>query len=134
MVEKQKVKAAEKQKVQMEFTVRSSPKILYSYLSTPDGLAEWFADDVTVKDGVYTFHWEGDESRAKMANKKENVVVRYKWLDVKDDSYIEFEIQTDDLTSDVALMVTDFVFPDEKEETHRLWESQVLSLRHLIGS
>ena len=134
MVEKQKVKAAEKQKVQMEFTVRSSPKILYSYLSTPDGLAEWFADDVTVKDGVYTFHWEGDESRAKMANKKENVVVRYKWLDVKDDSYIEFEIQTDDLTSDVALMVTDFVFPDEKEETHRLWESQVLALRHLIGS
>lgn len=125
---------AEKQKVKMEFTVRSSPKILFGYLSTPDGLSEWFADDVTIKEGVYTFHWEGDESRAKMTHKRENLMVRFKWLDVKDDSYIEFEIQTDDLTSDVALMVTDFIYPDEKEETQRLWESQVHSLRHIIGS
>ncbi len=125
---------AAKQKVKMEFQVRSSPKILFGFLSTPDGLSEWFADDVTVKDGVYTFHWEGDESRAKMTHRKENTMVRFKWLDVKDDSFIEFEIQTDDLTNDVALMVTDFIMPDEKEETHRLWESQVHSLRHLIGS
>ncbi len=123
-----------KQKVKMEFQVRSSPKILFGFLSTPDGLAEWFADDVTVKDGVYTFHWEGDESRAKMTHRRENTMVRFKWLDVKDESFMEFEIQTDDLTNDVALMVTDFMLPDEKEETERLWESQVHGLRHLIGS
>lgn len=125
---------AAKEKVKMEFEVRSSPKILFGYLSTADGLSEWFADDVTIKEGVYTFHWDGDESRAKMTHKKDNNMVRFKWLDVKDDSYIEFEIQTDDLTSDVALMVTDFAAPDEKEETERLWDSQVHGLRHLIGS
>lgn len=125
---------AVKEKVKMEFEVRSSPKILFGYLSTADGLSEWFADDVTIKEGVYTFHWDGDESRAKMTHKKDNNMVRFKWLDVKDDSYIEFEIQTDDLTSDVALMVTDFASPDEKEETERLWDAQVHSLRHLIGS
>ncbi len=123
-----------KEKMKMEFTMRSSPKILYTFLSTPSGLADWFADDVTVRDGVYTFHWDGDESHAKMTHKRENQMVRFKWVNDADDAYIEFEIQTDDLTSDVALMVTDFAKADEKEETERLWDTQVHHLRHILGS
>ncbi|MEZ5107982.1 MAG: START-like domain-containing protein [Bacteroidia bacterium] len=41
---------------------------------------------------------------------------------------------TDELTSDVALMVTDFAADDDVEETQRLWESQIQNLRHIIGS
>ena len=61
-------------------------------------------------------------------------MVRFKWLDDPDDSYFEFEILTDDLTSDVALMITDFSTPDDKEETERLWETQIHNLRQIIGS
>ena len=50
--------------------MHSSPKILYNYLSNPSALGEWFADDMSVKDGVYTFKWEGSESKAKMVHKR----------------------------------------------------------------
>ena len=123
-----------KQKLKMEFPVRSSPKILYGFLSTPSGLSDWFADDVTVRECVYTFHWDGDEQQAKMTHKRDNQLVRFKWIDEPDDTFIEFEIATDELTSDVALMVTDFAADDDVEETQRLWESQIQNLRHIIGS
>src|SRR6185436_6804098 len=125
---------AKKQKYQVEFPMHSSPKILYNYLSNPSGLEEWFADNVSVKDGVYTFKWEGSESKAKMVHKRDGQMVKFKWLDDPDDAFIEFEILTDDLTSDVALLITDFALPEDKEESERLWDTQIHSLRQIIGS
>ena len=123
-----------KQKYQVEFQMHSSPKILYNYLSNPSGLEEWFADNVSVKDGVYTFKWEGSESKAKMVHKRDGQMVKFKWLDDPDDAFFEFEILTDDLTSDVALLITDFALPEDKEESERLWDTQIHSLRQIIGS
>ena len=125
-----------KQKYQLEFEVKSSPKVLYSHLSTASGLEEWFADRVNIQEGDFIFHWEGSEARAKMVNKKENQYVRYKWVndEAKDDSYFQFEIQLDEITSDVALIVTDFATAEEKEEEVLLWNSQIHNLMHVIGS
>ncbi len=125
---------AKKQRFQIEFEMHCSPRILFNYLSTPSGLSEWFADDVTVKDGMYTFKWTGTETKAKMVHKRDNQLVRFKWLDDPDDSFIELEILTDDLTSDVALLITDFSAPDDQEETRRLWDSQIHNLKQIIGS
>jgi uncharacterized protein YndB with AHSA1/START domain len=125
---------AKKQKFQIEFEMHCSPRILFNYLSTPSGLSEWFADDVTVKDGVYSFKWTGTETKAKMVHKRDNQLVRFKWIDDPDDSFIELEILTDDLTSDVALLITDFSAPDDQEETRRLWDTQIHNLRQIIGS
>ena len=36
-------------KYTLEFPINSSVTILYKRLSTPEGLAEWFADDVYYK-------------------------------------------------------------------------------------
>ena len=55
-------------------------------------------------------------------------------LDDSDDAFIEFEITTDELTSDVSLMVSDFATEDDIEETQRLWDTQIHNLRHLIGT
>lgn len=123
-----------KQKYQIEFQMHSSPKILYNYLSTASGLGEWFADDVNVKDGIYIFKWSGSESKAKMVHKREGQMVKFKWLDDQDDGFFEFEILTDDLTSDVALLITDFALPEDKEESMRLWDTQIHALRQIIGS
>jgi hypothetical protein len=126
--------AGGKQKFQMEFEMRSSPKILYSYISSASGLSEWFADDVRVKEGVYFFEWEGTESRAKLTHKRENQMARFNWIDETEKTYFEIEIITDEITGDVALLVTDFAEPEEQAEMRRLWDSQIHNLRHIIGS
>ena len=43
---------AEKIKFNVEYEVKSSPKILFGFLNEPNGLALWFADDVTYRDQV----------------------------------------------------------------------------------
>lgn len=136
MKEKEAVisKSKKKQKFQREFEFRSSPKILYNYLSTASGLEEWFADKVIMKDGNFIFQWEGSEAKAKMVHKRENQLVRFKWLDESDESFIEFEVITDDLTNDIGLLVTDFAMPDEIDESERLWDSQIHNLKQIIGS
>ena len=123
-----------KVKFQLEFEFRSSPKILFTSLSDSSGLAGWFADEVKTKDDVYTFIWEGGESRAKLIAMREYQLVRFQWLDDTDETYFQFEIKEDDITSDVALLITDFANPGERESTIRLWESQVQKLRMILGS
>ncbi|HMT28698.1 MAG TPA: START-like domain-containing protein [Bacteroidia bacterium] len=125
---------AKKQKFQKEFEMHCSPRILFNYLSTPSGLSEWFADDVIVHDNIFTFKWTGTELKAKVVHKRDNVMVRFKWLDESEEGFFEFEILTDDLTSDVALLITDFSTPEDQEESERLWETQVHNLRQIIGS
>ena len=35
-----------KEQFELEYVLKTSPKVLDKLLSTPDGLSEWFADDV----------------------------------------------------------------------------------------
>ncbi|MCO4819076.1 MAG: SRPBCC domain-containing protein [Bacteroidetes bacterium] len=121
-------------KLELEFVVKSSPNILFNYISTPSGLVEWFADDVNVKGKNYTFFWDGDENVAELLKKVNGKNVRFKWLDNPDDEYFEMEIQKDELTNDIALIVTDWADEDESEEISLLWESQVQDLRNALGA
>ncbi len=123
-----------KEKYRLEFEVKSSPKILFNYLSTASGLEEWFADRVNIEqNGMFSFIWDGEARKAKIITKKDNQLVRYQWID-EDDAYFEFEIVKDDITSDVALIVTDFSTQADKAQNQQLWHSQVHDLMHTIGS
>lgn len=125
----------DKEKVELEFIVKSSVKILYQCLSTSSGLSEWFADDVTIKKDQAKFEWDGSVEEAKVIAKKADQFIRFQWLsDEGTDFYFEFAIKTDPLTGDVALIITDFAEEDEKEEQRMLWESQVGELLHILGS
>ena len=125
---------AEKQKIELEFTVKSSVKILYQCLSTSSGLSEWFADDVTIKNDQAKFEWDGSVEEAIILGKKTDQFIRYQFLDDEGtDYYFEFAIKTDPLTGDVGLFITDFAEPDEVDEQSRLWESQIGELRHILG-
>uniref|UniRef100_UPI0032169A37 START-like domain-containing protein n=1 Tax=uncultured Draconibacterium sp. TaxID=1573823 RepID=UPI0032169A37 len=123
----------DKIKINLEYIINCSPKVLYNRLSTASGLTEWFADDVRVRGKKYTFIWEGSEQTAEMTLHKENKLVRFVWLE-EEDTYFEFKIVRDELTGDVSLMITDFTDEDEKEETEDLWSSQVADLKHVLGS
>ena len=123
-------------KYNLEFQITSSVNILYNRLSNASGLAVWFADDVIIKDKIYSFFWDGHKQDAKLLNKKENQFIRYKWIDdVCIEGYFEFLIQIDEMTQDVALIVTDFAEDeDEKEEQTNLWTKQIDQLKRAIGS
>ncbi len=124
----------EKKKIELEFAIRSSVKILYQCLSTSSGLSEWFADDVTIKKDYAKFEWDGTAEEAKVVAKRADSFIRFQFLeDEGTDYYFEFNIKTDPLTNDVALIVTDFVDPDEEEEQQLLWESQINELLHVLG-
>jgi uncharacterized protein YndB with AHSA1/START domain len=121
------------EKVQLEYVINCSPKVLFNRLSTASGLAEWFADDVRVAGKKYTFIWEDSEQTAEMILRKENRLVRFNWID-QEDTYFEFRITQDELTGDVSLIVVDFAEEDEIEEIEDLWNSQIADLKHILGS
>lgn len=126
---------AEKKKYDIEFTFNTSPKVLYYRLSNPSGLSEWFADDVNLRKGIYTFTWDGSEEQATLVSKKDQVFIRFHWLEDEDeDTYFEFRIRIDELTNDVALLISDFAEEDEIDDAIDLWESQVGALKQLLGA
>ena len=125
---------SEKVKFDIEFPIHSSPAFLYQYLSTPDGLAEWFADNVNSRSDLFTFIWDDSEEEAKRVSYKTNERIRYKWLDEDEDTYFEFRIQVDAITKDVSLIVTAFSDEDEVEESKMFWENQISELKHTIGA
>ncbi len=124
-----------KEKLQLEFELRSSPTILFECLSTPTGLSGWFADRVDIQSHTLIFHWDdGNVSKAEILKNVQNKAFRFRFLESKEDEYVEFEILQDELTGDVALLITDFCEPKEVESTKMLWEATVDELRNIIGA
>lgn len=124
----------EKIRYELEYTFKTSLKVLYSRLATASGLAEWFADDVNVRDNIMTFTWDGSEQQAEIIERKDNTCAKYRWLDDDEDVYFEFQIQKDELTGDLALIITDYADDeDEKEDDIELWDSQIQELKRILG-
>jgi uncharacterized protein YndB with AHSA1/START domain len=121
-------------RILLEYTINASPKVLYPRLATPGGLAEWFADDVNVKGKVFNFIWDGVNNFAEVVQKKENRYIRFHWVEEQDPNvYFEFRITMDELTNDVALVITDFAEESEKADAIELWNSQITELKHVLG-
>jgi hypothetical protein len=126
-----------KESFELEFLLKTSSKVLENMLTTPSGLSEWFADDVNIKDDVYTFLWDGSEEEARILTKKLNGKVKFKWLDDEEegnDTFFEMRYEVDPMTKAVILKITDFAEPDEIEEAQQLWEQQVSELKRVLGA
>lgn len=135
-IEPEKVKKAEpKGKYEMEYIIRCPVTLLYDFLTTPSGLQEWFADDVLLKDDVYTFNWDGQQQKATLLNAKIDNYLRFRWVDKPEGTYVEFRITQDELTGEVSLTVTDFGDSEEDIITNkRLWDSQIQRLVKVMGA
>lgn len=123
-------------KIELEFTFKTSPSILYNRLSTPSGLSEWFADDVNLDGNVFTFFWDNSESQAELIGRKENKYIRFKWLGetgTDEDAYFEFRICPDELTGGLALHVIEQLLDDDTEDAESLWSHQVNELKRHLG-
>nr|WP_315159209.1 START-like domain-containing protein [uncultured Flavobacterium sp.] len=127
----------QKVRYEIEFPINSSPQLLYQYISTPSGLAEWFADDVNSRGEFFTFIWDDTQEKARLASKKSGEKVKFRWVDDKNkdtEYFFELHILEDELTKDVSLLVIDFAEKNEVSEASQLWENQISDLKHLIGS
>ena len=126
---------AEKVKFTLEYEIKSSPKILYSFISEPNGLSQWFSDDVKIRDHVYTFTWDdGEEQKAKLLSFKDSKSVKFHWIDDEPYTYFEMEIVKDELTNDVALVITDFALAENLKDRQLIWNIQIENLLSVIGA
>lgn len=122
-------------KFEIEFPIHASPYIIYSFISTPAGLSEWFAENVNVRNDEYTFLWDGSQQTATLLSKKENTFIKFRWNDEPDFTFFEFRIVVDEITQDVAFWVTDFAEDEKsKEASEMLWHSQIEALIHAMGA
>lgn len=124
-----------KSKFELEYALNCPTRVLFERLSTPEGLAEWFADDVNVQGDVFTFFWDEVGARARLSHMKENKVVRFEWLDFADtdSNFFEFRLVTHEMTGDTALLITDHAEEDEVDDAIYLWNTQITHLKSVLG-
>ncbi len=132
---KQSKKIMGKEKFQIEYVFQNiSFSVLWNSLSTSVGLSDWFADKVVVNGRLYTFTWGDHSQQAELILSHNGSFVRFHWLDDENEKvYFEFKISVDELTSAVALVITDFADPDEKRDAIMLWNKQVENLKRSAG-
>lgn len=122
-----------------DFEINASTKMLYPYLSTASGLAQWLADDVTVdEDKVYNFIWDEEDHKAKMVSHRTNHYVKFEFLPETDDesddpAYFELRLEMNELTQSVFIRITDYSDMDDNEELYDLWHSLIDNLKETVG-
>lgn len=126
-------------KFMKEYEVKASPKILFPYVSTASGLQEWFADKA-VWDGnlqKFNFVWDNNDHWAKMVLHKLNKQVRFEFEQesgsVNDLAFIEFKLDTNELTQMVFLKITDYTPSATLVELEEIWDGLVFTLKEKIG-
>jgi uncharacterized protein YndB with AHSA1/START domain len=126
-----------KEKYTLEFLLKTSPRVLEKLITTPDGLSDWFADDVKVNDDIYTFQWDGNEEQARLVLYKMNTKIRFQWLEDEQeglDTFFELSYIIDPMTNSVILHITDFASPSDKEGNLALWHQAINDLKRIIGA
>lgn len=79
------------------------------------------------------FRWDKEEQKAEVVSVKPEISVRYRWIDEDESAYFEFIIHTIELTGAIALEITDFAEPAEKEDAIDLWDTQIEELKRTLG-
>ena len=107
-----------KEKFIVEYDLKSvSPTLLWSYIGTKNGLADWFADDVQNEEKLFTFFWNKSSQQAHQIAEK----------------FFELRISSSELTGATMLVITDFAYPDEMADSRDLWDHQIETLRRKLG-
>ncbi|MDR1344520.1 MAG: hypothetical protein LBJ39_04115 [Tannerellaceae bacterium] len=122
-----------KEKFHIEYVFDTvSRRSLWNHLTTSQGLSSWFAENVRIDNNRYIFKWDKEEQEAEVLSMKPEISIRYGWLE-DEATYFEFIIHTIELTGSIALEITDFAEPEEKQDAIGLWDTQVEELKRTLG-
>jgi hypothetical protein len=120
------------QKVELQYILNTTPSLLYKQISTPEGLATWFADDVVIHNDLYVFKWRGYEEAAKCSFNSKKMYVKIDWVD--EDKMLEFSIEKNAITNDLILSISDNIEDDDNPtDAQMLWDSQIKLLKRRLG-
>lgn len=124
-----------REKFQIEYTIHNvSLSMLWQTISTSNGLEEWFADKVIVNDKRYTFSWGDSSQVAELISIRAGSFIRFRWEeDMNEKCYFELKITVDEITGEVALIITDFADTDDQADAKTLWNKQINDLFRKIG-
>ena len=124
----------ERVKYELEFPFNCSAQKLYEYISTSHGLLRWFANDVTEDDnGKFKFTWDDIQVHGVIDKKKRNKFIRFHIEENPEGEYFELRIESNEITKDNALIITDFSLINEKQDYIDLWNYQIKILQDLIN-
>ncbi len=121
----------------LEYGFKTTPRLLYTAISTPEGLSRWFADMVTMEgEDVFVFKWEGSEQKARLLRTKENEFVQFAWLDElgQEEHSMEMQIRNEPVSSEVALLITDQSDENDMDLSQRVWDAQLKKLQRLFSN
>lgn len=123
------------QKYTLEFPIKVSPKLLFTLISTSEGLARWFADKVIVNEDIFSFHWEGSQQSARLIESREPEYVRFEWTDDFHEGHIlEMQINFEGVSGEAALIVSDYSEVSDMEFSQMWWTTQVGRLQRLFNN
>ena len=123
-----------RKKFTLEYIIRSSPAILFEFVSQPDSLAQWFSDVCDAQDDIFIFGWGAEFQRARQVDLIEEESVKYHWEHGNKDEYFAFKVYKSEIANDTILEITDFADAKEIKEQTFLWDKQVEDLKHAIGA
>lgn len=123
------------EKFTLEFPLEVTPKLLFTLISTPEGLCQWFAEGVEVRDDVFHFRWEGSGQSARLVQSSNNKSVKFQWLEEPNkDLFLEMQVLHEPTSTGVSLLITDYAEAAEMDLSQRLWKTQVGHLQRLFNS
>lgn len=125
----------EKERYSIQFLIKSVPEsLLWTYISSAEGLQQWFASSVKVVDGKFYFEWEGSECRTATVKATDNeTFITFHWDDAEPDETWTLSISVIDLTDDTMLTISDTALPEDVEDDKELWSAQIEELKHTLG-
>ena len=125
----------DKSRISIELDMKATPvALLWSMISSPRGLQQWFACSVTQTGKTYTFGWKSSSATARVIAVREEAYIRFRWDDDESTgAYFEMRMDYNELTDHILLRITDMVDDDDLDSARRLWKSQTDALRRVLG-
>ncbi len=129
-----------KYKFTRDYELKASPKFLYPYISTANGLSQWFAEKVSQEaDNHFNFIWDKKEHPARLTMHKQNKYTKFEFIPQNgsgqpgNPNFIEFTIDTNELTQSVFLKISDYSEETSIEDLEELWDGLVSNLREILN-
>ena len=129
-----------KQQINIEHELRSnSPTIIWQLIGTPEGLARWIADKVTLDGTTLTLTWgetwrNHEIRKAEITKLVKQSFLRIHWHDDPDpEAYLELRMEYNELTDDYILLITDFAYDDDIDSMRDLWNDNLERLHQSSG-
>lgn len=117
----------------LEYVFKAKAELLYSYLSIPFNLSVWFADKVVVENEVFHFYWKDSKESAKITKQAFKKKVVFHWLERPGEEYLNFLIETDEITLSTMLTISDWDDEDQIQQARMMWDVAIDKLKKLVG-